>query len=328
MAAVYLPPQAGVCPLSGHWPALCPPSVACCQAAAWRGGDKSPRRPPDNPCSQIAGRRRPARMPPRRVPERPFGSCSWHVSPPVRSILHPFWPARPLAAGGRTGTRIGTHHPIRGPAQGTRPPCPAAAGENTPARRCGRFHPATCGPDCPLERTARPRKDRGPPVAAPPHTGARRDLSARQPSWPGVNPPPPAGDLHRNGTGPLPFGGRGPCARYPATRPHAVRTALPASSRPGTPGGTPGPVGSWRPVAACSIRGDPTPDSAGRHPHPSSPPRRSADTPPPASVSVAAPLPGMPCPCLGTGSAPAVPWGTGRWLHHDTLRRDSALLCV
>lgn len=82
----------------------------------------------------------------------------------------------------------------------------------------------------------------------------------------GRNPPPPGLGLHRIGRVPWPADRRGPRQRRQATRLHRVQRG-PATRRAAWPVlGTPGPISSWRPVAACSIRGTPIPGLSGRTP--------------------------------------------------------------
>jgi len=84
--------------------------------------------------------------------------------------------------------------------------------------------------------------------------------------------------------------------------------------------------GSW-PPAQPGYTG--SPDSAGRHPHSTAPPRGPVGRPPPVSSVVAIPLPWTHRPPTAAGSARARPHcGGTRRLHHDTLRRDNALQCT
>ena len=304
-AAVHLPPQVGCCPSSGHQPALCPPSVARCPAAAWRGDDKSPRRLPDNPCSQKVGRRRPARMPPRRVPERPFGSCSSHVTTsgafnPSCSALH----VPRLVADAPGHESESTTPPNAGRWAYCRPGW-SRAGGSTPARGWGGLHPATGGP-LPGAHTA---GTAGWTEAHPwlHHRTDRRGGTCIRGIRPGGgrNTTPCRGPAPL-GTGPLPVRGRGPCARWRATRPHPVRTALSTSSRPGSPRGN---TRTRRLVAAC-----------GRllSPGPCTPRTQRADTRTPTGLLAGGWVHHRPCDlpwphrslrCAGRPKAPVLPGG-------------------
>jgi hypothetical protein len=322
MAVVVVPPEADCCPVSGHSPALCPPSAALRPPAACRRGDKSLPPPAGYSFSRTAGRRRRARKPPREAPERPFGSCSVHVSwPPMH--VQPAWPP---GAARHTRALVGTFHHTEGPAEGILPPRLGAHGGCTPTRACGRFHPATRGAaTCPACGRCG-RAEHCPARACTTALGraAAPDFAASIPAGDEPTTPWPGAAPHRSG--PRRRDGRGPRPRRLATRPHSLRRVQ--ATRGGTRRipDTPGPVGSWRPMAACSIRAHGVPGLSRRTPAPL---RASAR----ASGYTTAPAlrRGRAAAC-GAPARSACRQGPGGLCRpgpdHDTLRRDSALRCA